>query len=171
MTIRSSKNCILFDWGDTLMRVFPEYQGAMADWPQVAAVAHAGEVLAKLHTQCRLAVATNAKDSDEAEIWAALQRVNLAEHLDQVYCLRRIGYAKPFAQFFAFILDDLQIPASQVLMVGDELEKDILGANLAGLRAVWLNEHDNQEHNTDWIRTIHDLSELPDALKPWQFIG
>ena len=30
--------CLLLDWGDTVMRVFPEYEGPMLTWPRVEAV-------------------------------------------------------------------------------------------------------------------------------------
>jgi len=29
---------LIFDWGDTVMRVFPEFSGPMAHWPRVEAV-------------------------------------------------------------------------------------------------------------------------------------
>lgn len=153
------------------MRVFPEYAGAMKDWPQAAALPGAVETLARLHQEYLLAVATNAKDSDEAAIWAALQRVGLDEHLDRVYCYRNIGYAKPARQFFDLILTDLNLSPEQVLMVGDDWNSDIRGANLASLRAVWLNETGLRPEHTEWVQTIHSLSELPGALTTWESGG
>jgi FMN phosphatase YigB (HAD superfamily) len=163
-------NCILFDWGDTLMRVFPEYDGAMADWPQVSVLPGALETLAALHPLYTLAVATNAKNSAEADIWRALRRVGLAEHLDRVYCFGSIGKLKPSVEFFAYILADLRLSADESVMVGDEWETDILGANRAGLRGVWLNEQDSRETNSDRVQTIHSLLELPEVLQKWNFI-
>jgi FMN phosphatase YigB (HAD superfamily) len=160
-------NCILFDWGDTLMRVFPEYDGAMADWPQVEALPGALETLAVLHPSYTLAVATNAQNSDEGEIWRALRRVGLANQLDKVYCFRSIGYLKPSKEFFAYILADLRLSTDAVIMVGDDWESDIVGANRAGLRAVWLNEQNGRETNYDRVQTIHSLLDLTGALQRW----
>ncbi len=136
----SKKGAILFDWGDTLMRVFPEYHGMMKDWPRVEAVPGAGQMLAALHRDWTLALATNAPDSDEEAIRAALGRVDLDRWLDRIYCFKKIGYKKPAREFFEAILKDLGLPAAQVIMVGDEYELDVLGAQSAGLRAVWFNQ-------------------------------
>ncbi len=40
---------ILFDWGDTLMRVFPEYDGPMYAWPRVEAVEGTAEKTAAMY--------------------------------------------------------------------------------------------------------------------------
>ena len=136
----SVKNrAILFDWGDTLMKVFPEYSGPMKDWPRVEAVPGAAEMLERLHPDWTLCLATNAADSDEADIRAALRRVDLERHLDKVYCFKNIGYKKPAREFFEYILRDLSLPPEQVIMVGDNYVADVLGARQAGLRTVWVN--------------------------------
>ena len=80
------ERCILFDWGDTLMRVFPEYDGPMVGWPEVAAVSHAAEALEALRPGWLLAVATNAAASEEADIRAALRRAGLDRFFDRIYC-------------------------------------------------------------------------------------
>ena len=134
------KGCILFDWGDTLMRVLPEYHGPMKDWPRVEAVPGAAEMLAALHQERTLALATNAADSDEQDIRAALRRADLERWLDHIYCFKKIGFRKPSPEFFAYILEDLGLPAEQVIMVGDDYMADVLGARQCGLRAVWFKQ-------------------------------
>jgi FMN phosphatase YigB (HAD superfamily) len=52
-------------------------------------------------------------------------------------------------------------------MVGDDWESDIVGANRAGLRAVWLNEQNGRETNYDRVQTIHSLLDLTGALQRW----
>ncbi len=133
------KPAILFDWGDTLMRVFPEYTGPMKDWPRVEAVPGAAALLDSLHEDWLLCLATNAADSGEADIRAALRRVDLERRLDKIYCFKTIGYKKPSSEFFKFILKDLDLSANKVIMVGDDYIADVLGAQAAGVRAVWFN--------------------------------
>jgi HAD superfamily hydrolase (TIGR01509 family) len=134
------KGCILFDWGDTLMRVLPEFDGPMKDWPRVEAVPGAFETLTALHEEWILALATNAADSDEQDIRAALRRVDLDRLLDKVYCFKKIGFRKPSPEFFAYILEDLGLPPDQVIMVGDDYAADVLGAWQCGLRAAWFKQ-------------------------------
>ena len=161
----SKKGCILFDWGNTLMKVFPEYTGPMLHWPQVEAIPHANEVLAELGAQWLTALATNAADSDEAAIRGALARVDLDRLIDRVYCSRAIGHKKPSAEFFDAVLRDLGVERSNVVMVGDDFEADVLGANRSGIRAVWLNAVSEEIRFAEMYRTIHQLRELPCALE------
>lgn len=160
----SPKPYVLFDWGDTLKRDDPRCDSPMASWAEVAAVPGALEALRFLRPQWGLALATNAAASTEADIWAALERVGLDRLLDRVYCFRSIGHKKPSPEFFAYILADLQLEPTGVIMVGDSYESDVLGARRAGIRAIWFNPHSQEEHRAEGIRTVHDLRDLPAAL-------
>jgi len=161
--VRSSR-CILFDWGDTLMRDFPEFSGPMIGWPRVEPVEHAPDVLADLHKTWTLALGTNAVDSNEEEIRAALARAELNRFLDRVYCFRKIGYKKPSAEFFGYILNDLGLDRSSLFMVGDDFDSDVIGAIRCGIRAVWYNGQSTEVRKAEMYQTIHDLRSLPEAL-------
>ena len=152
------------------MKVFPEFSGPMVDWPEVAAAPYAAQVLAELHPHCILALATNARDSREDQIWSALERACLSVHLDKVYCYQNIGQLKPARQFYEYILMDLQLPAEQVIMVGDDWQADVLGANQASLRAIWLNTHDAEQRSGPQFQTIHTLAGLIEALRLWNLL-
>ena len=162
---RYPSGCILFDWGNTLMREFNEFSGPMKDWPYVQALPGAAEMLAALRPDWTLALATNADVSDEADIWAALQRVGLDQWLDKVYCFKKIGCKKPSIEFYQYILVDLKLVPRSVCMVGDNFMTDVLGANACGLRAFWFNEHSLDVRDNDLHRTIHELKALPVVLR------
>ncbi len=130
---------LIFDWGDTVMRTFPQYPGPMADWPRVAAVPDVVEVLRALGTRYRLALATNALDSDRALVIRALARVGLGDCFHAVYTARELRARKPQPQFFATILRDLGLAPAEAVMVGDDYEQDVRGAKEAGLWTVWFN--------------------------------
>jgi HAD superfamily hydrolase (TIGR01509 family) len=164
-TSTDRRGCILFDWGDTLMRDNPNYDGPMATWPQVEVVPGAVEALTALKPHWLLAVATNAADSDEEAIWAALRRGGLDRLLDKVYCFRKIGHKKPSQAFFTYILKNLGLKPNAVLMVGDSFELDVLGANQSGIRSVWLNERTPENRSGSMYSTIHTLHELPAAIE------
>jgi putative hydrolase of the HAD superfamily len=164
MEIKRENRCILFDWGDTLMRVFPEFDGPMVAWPKVEIMPYADLVLAELHVRSLLAVATNAADSEESEIRGALDRVGLDKLLDKVYCYRKIGHKKPSKEFFGYIMSDLGIEPSQAIMVGDDFEADVVGANNCGIRAIWYNPRTAERHESVMHQTIHDWLSLPQVL-------
>jgi putative hydrolase of the HAD superfamily len=136
----------------------------MVAWPQVEAMPHAEQVLAELRARSMLAVATNAADSSEAEIRAALERVGLDKLLDKVYCYRKIGHKKPSKEFFGYILSDLGVELSQAIMVGDDFGADVIGANNCGIRAIWYNPRTTERRGSAMHQTIHDLRSLPQIL-------
>jgi putative hydrolase of the HAD superfamily len=163
------RGCVLFDWGGTLMRDFPDACGPMVDWPCVELMPHAAETLATLRARgWRTALATNAADSSEAQIRAALARVGVDHLVDRIYCFARVGFRKPSRAFFAHILEDLELSPSDAVMVGDDYAVDIVGANRAGLRAVWLGSGVPGIGDSDAVRTIADLRDLPAVLDEWE---
>ena len=170
MTMQSrERRCVLFDWGNTLMRDIPGNEGPMALWPAVEPLPHAAETLAALHPEWTLALATNAADSDEEEIRKALRRGGMDRWIDRVYCFRKIGHRKPSAEFFSFILRDLGLPPSALVMVGDDFSSDVLGANRVGIPAVWLNMNTPEKKESASHRTLHDLGQLPELLSGQEF--
>jgi hypothetical protein len=48
------KPCLLFDWGDTLMRVLPDCDGPMVTWPRVEALPHVQDTLTQLRAGWRM---------------------------------------------------------------------------------------------------------------------
>lgn len=160
----TTAGCILFDWGDTLMRVFPEQEGKMADWARVEAMPGAAEALMVLRRRWLLALATNADASDEQDIRRALSRVELNGFIDSVYCFRRFGVRKPSPAFFAAVLADLKMNAGRVYMVGDQFEADIEGAARCGIQGVWINWGSREDRCGPMFCTVGSLAELPAAL-------
>ena len=112
--------CVLFDWGDTLMRDFAEFSGPMAAWPHVEALPNVKEVLSELRPQWTLALATNTVDSDEGAIWEALGRVGLRCLLDKVFCFQTIGHSKPSSDFFDYIIRALRMDTSRLVMCSEQ---------------------------------------------------
>ncbi len=76
---------------------------------------------------------------------------------------------KPHGAFFRLALDDLGLPASEVLMVGDDLEADIGGAKDAGLSAIQVRTGKYRPEDEDQALILPDtrvdsVAELPAAL-------
>ncbi len=149
------------------MRDFTEFSGTMKDWPRLETIPGAKEILAVLHANWILAVATIADYSDEKDIRAVLQRVDLDWWLDKVYCFKKIWQKKPSLEFYHYILNDLKLTPLSIFMVGDDYEADVLGANRCGIRAVLFNNRDGEDRRTDMLRTIHQLDDLPAVVAGW----
>jgi putative hydrolase of the HAD superfamily len=129
----------LFDWGDTLMVDIPNQTGPMCDWPEIKVVDGASECLAALSYFANCHLATNALNSNESEIKAAFSRAGLNQYIDTIFCADSIGFSKPEPEYFQFILARLDVPKSNIVLIGDSLEKDIQGALKMGIDAIWYN--------------------------------
>ena len=157
---------LIFDWGDTVMRVFPGYAGPMADWPEVAAVPGVEAALATLAPHHLLALATNAADSGAALVRAALQRVGLARYFALVFTARELAARKPQPAFFEALLRELGCAAGEVVMIGDDYAADVAGAKAAGLRGVWFNPAAAAcpDPHPLYDAVLSTMAELPAAL-------
>lgn len=147
----------LFDWGDTLMVDFPDQQGPMCSWPEVAVVKGAAEALHILAARARIYVATNAADSTEQQIKQAFERAGLADYISGYFCHANLGIGKGSPQFFHQIAAKLNVPTSELIMVGDTLENDILPAIAAGAQAIWLH---SQHADIEMAQTVPQITSL-----------
>ena len=162
---------VFLDWGDTLMVDDRAQSGPMASWPEVRAVDGAEDALRGLRPRFRVLVATNADDSGERDVLAALARVGLDGFVDGVVSSRDVGARKPDALFFRAALlragrAGLPLRPDGAVMVGDSWANDVAGAQAAGLRAVWLNPAKARRPPGAAApdAEIRRLSELPQAL-------
>jgi len=130
---------VLFDWGGTLMSEDGPLDTPMELWPEVRAVDRAPEVLAALAGRHRIAVATNAAASDSAAIRKAFRRVSLDAYVSEIFCFRELGFRKTDARFWDAVVARLGVSRAEILMVGDDLENDVLAPGRAGIASVWFN--------------------------------
>jgi FMN phosphatase YigB (HAD superfamily) len=152
---------ILFDWGGTVMYDdAPDSTVPMAEWAGVRAVEGIADVLADLHTSGRQCVlATGAMISDESQIRGALARAGLDSYFSRVYCFKNTHLPKGEA-FYRHILVDLDVPASDVVMVGDFFEKDVRIPNSLDIFAVWFNQRSDDNCNHELHTTVHSMYDL-----------
>ncbi len=130
---------LVFDWGDTLMRVFPQYHGAMRDWPEAAAMPGIVPALVGLQDGYNLVVATNAADSSAGQVREALDRVGLGSFFSAIFTAAECAARKPDPAFFHAIQSTLGLQPTQLCMIGDSYPIDVLGAQKSGWSGLWYN--------------------------------
>jgi putative hydrolase of the HAD superfamily len=156
---------VLFDWGDTVMRDYPEITIPMVEWETVEVIEGIADVLAYLHSSGRrIVLATSAAISDEEQIRGALARGGLDTYFSNIYCFKNTNLPKREA-FYRHILNDLQISASDTLMIGDGFEKDVLIPNTLGTFAIWFNPKSDETRKSDYHVTVHSMQELGTFFK------
>lgn len=93
----------------------------------------------------QLAILTNGlSDLQRKKIRAS----GLASYFDVTVISGDLGEGKPCPAVFQHTLDLLGVPASQAMMVGDNIERDVRGAQEVGITGVWINR-DQEENATD----------------------
>lgn len=156
---------LIFDWGDTIMRDFPEMAGPMFTWPEVELIADADLVLRILSTRYMMVIATNAGESDTEAMKLALNRVGVSDYFDYFFSSRDLGVSKPDPDFFLKISGHLGLAAAECIMIGNSYEKDIVGAKLCGMKTVLFDEFGRYHETPLADITIGKLSELILCLK------
>ncbi len=151
---------VLLDWGDTVMRDYPEITIPMVEWETVEVIEGIANVLAYLHSSGRrLVLATSASISDEGQIRGALARGGLDVYFSHIYCFKNTNLPKGEA-FYRYILNDLNISPSDVLMIGDGFEKDVQIPNSLAIFAVWFDPSSDETRQSDLNITVHSMQEL-----------
>jgi putative hydrolase of the HAD superfamily len=75
---------------------------------------------------------------------------------------------KPSGLIFERTLAALKLPPEEVVHVGDDVDADVAGARLAGMRSVWYDTGSWKGAATkDADAVIHAWRELPDAIRGW----
>jgi HAD superfamily hydrolase (TIGR01509 family) len=134
----SSIKALIFDWGDTLMRNFAQYQGPMVEWPYIEIIPGAETALAELHQHYQCCVASNAAESSGELMAQALARVNLRQYFRRFFTSRDLGVGKPDPQFYVGVAHRIGLKPSQCIMIGNDYQMDIAPAKTAGMMTVWL---------------------------------
>lgn len=123
------------------------------------------ETLTRLAPDFQIGLLTNGASSLQREKIAAS---GLAGFFKEILVSGEENIGKPDPAVFEILLKRLKVSPQEALMVGNSLERDIAGANAAGIRSVWLEVKGSEEHHpTEPSHTIRSLSEVPAlAAKP-----
>lgn len=159
-----TKRVIIFDWGNTVMRIFPEYQGEMCSWPNVEFIPGVEKVLQSLQGNMKLVIATGAKDSNTAAMIKALKRVGAVKYFSHFFSSKDLGEKKPNKAFFSKIADKINVAPEECISIGDSYERDIVPASQVDMTTVFYNEQGKigDFSNADFI--IHNISDLLVAI-------
>jgi len=114
------------------------------------------EVLDYLQGRYEMHILTNGFDTVQAIKMAS---AGIDGYFGEVVTSERSGHRKPSVEMFAFILDVTGAPKETSLMIGDNLETDILGARNAAIDQVYFNPN-KASHQEAVTYEINSLKEL-----------
>lgn len=108
-----------------------------------------------------LVAATNGTDLPRKE---KLLNSPIAVYIDSYYSAEILGTSKPNSSFFETIISNYNIPKQKVLVIGDSLNTDILGAQKTGVRSCWFNWKNENVALAD-IHPNYIINKFSDLLK------
>jgi FMN phosphatase YigB (HAD superfamily) len=168
MDIKHDIRALIFDWGDTVMRDFPEKPGPMCSWEKVEWIPGIEKVLEAVYKDYITVIATNAGASNTQDMIVALKRVGADHYFHYFFSSKDLGYEKPDTRFFSTISKAIGIPPENCLMIGNIYEKDITGAKDCGIKTILFNEALLTGPFPKADKVINNMEELYDIIMGWQ---
>ena len=94
-------------------------------------------LLKKLKSKYKLALATNFVESWVKRV---LKHLKIDKLFDVVVVSSKIKIRKPNPLFFYHVIKKLKVKPEECIFVSDELNEDLSGAKLLGIKTVWLKK-------------------------------
>jgi HAD superfamily hydrolase (TIGR01549 family) len=92
--------------------------------------------LERLSSKYRLGAITNGN--------ANVEKVGLGHLMEHTISAIDLQIAKPDKRIYHALADRFDVPTEQILYIGDHPEYDVIGPQVAGLRAAWINREGHQ---------------------------
>jgi putative hydrolase of the HAD superfamily len=120
---------------------------------------HVREVLDVLRERYPLALVT---DSQSAFARGELHKVGLLDYFDPIIVSGDHGYRKPDRRLFEFALHGMGVAARNALYVGNDMYRDIYGAQEVGMKTVMFDSDQGAKVHLDCVPdyTIADFRDL-----------
>ncbi len=123
------------------------------------------ETIRHLHQSYHLAIIT---DAQTAYAIPELHAVGLAEYFDPIIVSGNFGYRKPDERLFASALADMKMSASEVLYVGNDMYRDVYGAQRVGIRTVFFRSNQGTQ-DKDGVKPDYIIYNFPELLNAIRF--
>lgn len=117
------------------------------------------DLLSYLNNKYKLYAASNSVYKRQV---SRLKKANLYNFFDGIFVSDTLGYEKPDGKFFEKIIDQIDFNKNEVIMIGDSLKSDIVGAKNAQIKSIWFSEKDTE--NKIYNYKVKNLSEIKKIL-------
>lgn len=118
-------------------------------------------VMDTLGKKYRLTMITNG-----ASVWqrAKIEKLNIEDYFEEIIVSGELGHHKPSKMIFEEMTKRAQVDTSEIIYVGNNYMKDVVGAKESGWKAVWVKRNDEERDESVPDYVINELSELLEIL-------
>lgn len=121
---------------------------------------HTIEVLEYLHKKYSLHIITNGFEEVQ---YIKMRNSNIEKYFQNTITSEKAGYLKPDKRIFEYSLKLTNATVDNSLMIGDNMEADIIGARNAGIHQLFFNPKE-EKHEEEITYEINSLKELFNLL-------
>ena len=126
--------------------------------PHVIEGAH--ETLSYLKSKYALHILTNGFSEVQ---FVKVENSGLAPFFETIITSEMAGFQKPKPEIFYYILEKTGAEKEETLMIGDDLEADILGAKNVGIDQIFVN-FEKKPHREKPLHEVNSLLEILEIL-------
>lgn len=93
-----------------------------------------------------------------------LKKSNLDKYFDNIFVSDKIGFEKPDKKFFQKIMDLTKFSNDDLIMIGDSIKSDIIGAKNSKIKSIYFNKEDKKITDKNFTYQVKNLSEIKKIL-------
>lgn len=95
-----------------------------------------------------------------------IKALKIRRYFSKIITSSDISISKPDPKIFHHACEMMNLPPKVCYFVGDGLETDAIGAEMAGMKGIWLNRHTTNTQTSSKVITINSLAALTKHLAP-----
>ncbi|MDU7649719.1 MAG: YjjG family noncanonical pyrimidine nucleotidase [Anaerococcus vaginalis] len=93
-----------------------------------------------------------------------LKKSNLDKYFDKIFVSDKIGFEKPDKKFFQKIMDLTKFSNDDLIMIGDSIKSDIIGAKNSKIKSIYFNKENKKISDKNFTYQVKNLSEIKKIL-------
>lgn len=93
-----------------------------------------------------------------------LKKSNLDKYFDEIFVSDKIGFEKPDKRFFQKIMDITKYSNKDLIMIGDSIKSDIIGAKNSNIKSIYFNKENKKNSDKNFTYQVKNLSEIKKIL-------
>jgi putative hydrolase of the HAD superfamily len=124
-------------------------------------------VLNELQMKYRLALIS---DAQSCYALPEIQAVGLENYFESIVISSRYGFRKPDPRLFQKTLDNMQLTSSEVIWVGNDMFRDIYGAQALGIKNIYIDSNQGAKSYED-VTPDYRIQQFSDVVQGVTALG
>ena len=93
-----------------------------------------------------------------------IKKSNLSKYFKDIFVSDKISYEKPDERFFKKIMDITKYSNDDLIMIGDSIKSDIIGAKNSNIKSIYFNKENKKISDKNFTYQVKNLSEIKKIL-------